>query len=44
MALVRCTCIAELVPTDDPHLRRLVVTVPDPECEFVPHRVEQWTT
>lgn len=38
MAMVRCTCIAELVPTDDPYHRRLVILVADPECKYQPHR------
>jgi len=40
MALVRCTCIAELILTNDPHERRLEVAVPDPDCGYVLHRLE----
>ena len=37
MALVRCTCIAELALTGRD--RRLIVSLPDPDCDYVPHRL-----
>lgn len=41
MALVRCSCLSELAPVpDDPHQRRLIVLVADPECGYVLHRIQ----
>lgn len=37
MALVRCTCIAELV--QEARGNTLVVALPDPDCGYVPHRL-----
>ena len=39
MALVRCSCIGQIVSADgDP---RLEVAVADPDCGYVPHRMVQ---
>ena len=38
MALVRCSCVVELVPSADGRIG-LDVTVLDPECGYVVHRL-----
>jgi hypothetical protein len=38
MALVRCSCVVELVASSD-HRCALEVTILDPECGYVVHRL-----
>lgn len=36
-----CSCITDVVPTEDPHERRLVRVVADPECGNPLHRLAE---